>query len=57
VADPPFMFSKGGATANFYAAILAEAFRRMGVPVPIAAVPWRRVLDDTDSGIKATMSI
>jgi hypothetical protein len=51
------MFSKGGATANFYAAILAEAFRRMGVPVPIAAVPWRRVLDDTDSGIKATMSI
>jgi polar amino acid transport system substrate-binding protein len=44
-ANPPFMFlTSEGKASGIYPAIIAEAFERMGVPVKVSAVPWKRAL-------------
>lgn len=48
-ADPPFMYEAGGQAAGLYPMAIAEAYRRMGLEVTIAAVPWKRALEGTDN--------
>lgn len=53
-ANPPFMYVADGKAAGIYPAIIAEAFARMGQPVVIEAVPWKRALismDDAHAGV------
>lgn len=57
-ANAPFMFAaKDGSAAGLYPALFKEAFKRMGVKVTLAAVPWKRALADTDAGIAGTGGI
>jgi polar amino acid transport system substrate-binding protein len=49
-ANPPFMFAAQGHAAGVYPALLAAAFREMGVPVVIEPKPWRRALAEIDTG-------
>jgi polar amino acid transport system substrate-binding protein len=56
-ANPPFMFAKEGTAAGLYPALFQEAFQRMGVKATFAAVPWKRALEDTDSGKAGTGGI
>lgn len=49
--NPPFMFQKNGHVQGLYPAIIAEAFRRMGVGVRLQALPWPRALLGADAGI------
>ena len=44
-ANPPFMFlTSDNKAAGIYPAIVTEAFARMGEPVLVSAVPWKRAL-------------
>lgn len=47
-ANPPFMFVKDREPAGLYPRLFQEAFRRMGLPVVLGTVPWKRALADTD---------
>ena len=47
---PPFMYGVDGKATGVYPAILAEAFARMGVPLEIQAVPWKRAIAAIDAG-------
>ena len=44
IANPPFMYERGGAPAGIYPAVVAEAFRRMNQAVSLRAEPWNRAL-------------
>lgn len=48
--DPPFMYDVDGQAMGVYPAILAEAFKRMGIPLEMQAVPWKRALSAIDHG-------
>lgn len=50
-ADPPFMYEDNGRAAGIYPALIAEAYRRMGVEASLTAVPWKRALEDIDNGL------
>lgn len=47
---PPFMYGVEGKATGVYPAILAEAFARMGVPLDVQAVPWKRAVAAIDAG-------
>ncbi len=50
-ASPPTMYEgKDGRAAGIYPAIVRRAFERMGVPVDIAAEPFRRMMADLQKG-------
>lgn len=49
-ANPPFMYREGEQARGLYPAIIAEAFRRMGVGVSLQALPWRRALLGAEAG-------
>jgi polar amino acid transport system substrate-binding protein len=50
-ANPPFMFlTSDGKAAGIYPAIITEAFERMGIPVKVSAVPWKRALATMEMG-------
>lgn len=50
-SNPPFMFDGGGKKENgLYPAVLAEAFKRMGVPLEMETVPWKRAISAIDAG-------
>ena len=48
--NPPFMYAQGEGAAGLYPALIREAFRRMGVAVDVAAMPWKRALAGIDAG-------
>lgn len=53
-ANPPFMYAADSKAVGIYPAIIAEAFARMGQPVVMEAVPWKRALisiDDRHTGV------
>lgn len=56
-ANPPFMYDGGGKPAGLYCELIREAFKRMGTPVEIRAVPWKRALQDTDAGLAGSGGI
>jgi len=49
-ANPPFMYAADRKAVGIYPAIIAEAFARMGQPVVMEAVPWKRALISIDEG-------
>jgi len=50
-ANPPFMFlTSDGKASGIYPAIITEAFERMGVPVKVSAIPWKRALANMEMG-------
>jgi polar amino acid transport system substrate-binding protein len=49
-ANPPFMYERGGSAAGIYPALVSEAFRRIGAPVTVLAIPWKRALLAIGSG-------
>lgn len=46
--DPPFMYEADGQAAGLYPALIAEAYRRMGIAVSLQAMPWKRALEGAD---------
>lgn len=50
-ANPPFMYQDNGQARGLYPAIIAEAFRRMGVGVRLLAFPWLRARQGADAGV------
>ena len=50
-ADAPFMYAADGQAAGIYPLLIAEAYRRIGQPVTIAAMPWKRALDGADNNL------
>lgn len=50
VSNPPFMYGGDGKALGVYPAILAEAFKKMGVPLEMEAVPWKRAIAAIDEG-------
>ena len=50
VSNPPFMYGAEGKAMGVYPAILAEAFKKMGVPLEMDAVPWKRAIAAIDEG-------
>ena len=50
-ADPPFMYEADGRPASLYPALIAEAYRRIGIAVTITTMPWKRAIDEGRSGI------
>lgn len=50
--NPPFMYSVGGTetSAGIYSSVLYAAFLRLGLPVVVKAVPWKRALLELDRG-------
>lgn len=48
--NPPFMYQKGDSPAGLYPALIAEAFKRMDVPLTMECLPWNRVLAGADAG-------
>jgi len=49
-ANPPFMYAADNKAVGIYPAIIAEAFARMGQPVTLEALPWKRALISMDDG-------
>lgn len=49
-AASPFMYQENGQVRGLYPAIIAEAFRRMGVGVTLWCLPWRRALEGANDG-------
>ena len=51
--NPPFMYKKNGeeVAQGVYPALLKALFDRLGIPVNIQAVPWKRALLDIDRGV------
>jgi ABC-type amino acid transport/signal transduction systems, periplasmic component/domain len=49
-ANPPYMYDKGGSPAGLYPELFREAFNRMGEAATFVALPWKRALDDCDTG-------
>lgn len=49
-ANPPFMYAAENKAVGIYPAIIAEAFARMGQPVMLEALPWKRALISMDDG-------
>jgi len=49
-SNPPFMYGAEGKVLGVYPAILAEAFKKMGVPLEMEAVPWKRAIAAIDEG-------
>jgi len=49
-ADAPFMYAAGDQAAGIYPMVIAEAYRRIGEPVTVTAMPWKRALDGADNG-------
>lgn len=43
--NPPLMYEDDGEAIGFYPDVVREAFRRLGTPVLIRPVPWKRVMD------------
>jgi polar amino acid transport system substrate-binding protein len=56
-ANPPFMYAQGGQPAGLYPAIAAAAFRKMGVEVQVATLPWKRALQAVDEGRAGVLGI
>jgi len=48
--NPPFMYQKGDSPAGLYPALIAEAFKRMDVPLTMECLPWNRALAGADAG-------
>jgi polar amino acid transport system substrate-binding protein len=50
----PFMYADAQkAAAGVYPALVREAFKRMGVPAQVSALPWKRALAGLDTGENA----
>lgn len=49
--NAPLMQERDGKAAGLYPALVAEAFKRMGVPLEMKAMSWIRVLDGCDRGM------
>lgn len=49
-SDPPFSYNLNGESVGAYVSVVREAFRRMGEPVTVIAVPWKRAMAGIDSG-------
>jgi len=56
-ADAPFMYETNGQAAGLYPLAIAEAYRRMGTEVTIAAVPWKRALDGADNALNGVAGL
>jgi len=56
-ADAPFMYEADGQAAGLYPLAIAEAYRRMGTEVTIAAVPWKRALDGADNALNGVAGL
>lgn len=50
-ADAPFMYDSGGQAAGLYPLAIAEAYRRIGRDVSIAAIPWKRAIEGADEAV------
>ncbi len=49
--NPPFMYADAdGKAAGLYPKLLTAVFERMGVPVTVAAYPWKRALEMSEKG-------
>jgi polar amino acid transport system substrate-binding protein len=49
-ANPPFMYGSPTAARGLYPSLLTTVFDRIGEPVAVSAVPWRRALLEIDAG-------
>lgn len=49
-SNPPFMYESGGKAAGLYPELMSTVFQKMGIPVDIHALPWKRALNEADSG-------
>jgi len=49
-ANPPFMFDQGGKPAGIYPALLEAAFKHMAVPMEVRARPWKKAIQEIDTG-------
>lgn len=49
-SNSPFMFEERGRPAGLYPRLFGEAFRRAGVEIDLAALPWRRALESLSDG-------
>jgi len=56
-ADAPFMYEVDGHAAGLYPLAVIEAYRRMGMEVAIAAVPWKRALDGADNALNGVAGL
>jgi polar amino acid transport system substrate-binding protein len=56
-ADAPFMYDANGEAAGLYPVVITEAYRRMGVEVSIAAMPWKRALDGADNALNGVAGL
>lgn len=50
-SNPPFMYSAQGEARGLYPAMLSAVFERMGTPVKVITVPWKRALSMGESGM------
>ena len=50
-ADAPFMYDADGKAAGLYPMVIAEAYRRIGRDVSIAAIPWKRAVEGADEAL------
>jgi polar amino acid transport system substrate-binding protein len=56
-ADAPFMYAAGDQAAGIYPMLIAEAYRRIGEPVIVTAMPWKRALDGADTGVNGVAGL
>jgi len=49
-ANPPFMFAQGGKPEGIYPALLEAAFKHMAVPMEVHPRPWKKAIQDIDTG-------
>ncbi len=50
LSNPPFMYGGEGKVMGVYPALLGEAFKKMGIPLEMEAVPWKRAIAAIDEG-------
>ncbi len=51
--NPPFMYNASGVdtAGGVYPALLLAAFARMGMPLVVKAVPWKRAMQELEHGV------
>jgi polar amino acid transport system substrate-binding protein len=49
-SNPPYMYALEGQAAGVYPALIRAAFLRMGEPVDLQAVPWKRAIQELENG-------
>lgn len=48
--NPPFMYAVNTQARGIYPALIRAAFQLMGTPVQVEAKPWKRALEEIDTG-------